>query len=159
MAPTQTALERRVEQIAESLEGDEGLRLRVALVERGLSDHRLQSADQHKAVLSAIAGLRADLSDQGHTPAPVRPRGWTIGLKPGSGREIAVILLAVLAGIGGPVAGVLLQADEPEPVEVLRVLPVPQVVPVPMPADSIAPPPVPEPDPVVRPDDPLMEDR
>jgi hypothetical protein len=150
MAPAQTALERRVEQIADSLEGDDGLRVRLALVERGLAEHRAQSALQHQQEMAAIEGLRADLSDQGRTPPPAPPRRWTFDLAPRSGREIGLMILTILGGIGvvgGPIVGILLQ-EEPaaEVVSVPRVVPMP--VPVAVPATA---PPLPGPDPVVRP--------
>jgi hypothetical protein len=72
----QFSLERKVEQIAASLEGDEGIRVRVALVERGLADHRLQSAAQHTALMEAVAGLREELSDQGRTPPLAGSSRW-----------------------------------------------------------------------------------
>jgi hypothetical protein len=113
----QTTLERKVEQIAASLEGDEGIRVRLALVEQGLAEHRTQSATQHAALMLAVAGIREDLSDQGRTPPPApesstKSGGWRLHLAPGTGRELGLLILAVVGAVGGPVAGYLISDSE-----------------------------------------------
>jgi len=169
MAPAQTALERRVEQIADSLEGDDGLRVRLALVERGLAEHRAQSALQHQQEMAAIEGLRTDLSDQGRTPIPApaaAPRSWIPLPAPSTVVEYAKaigLLIPVLAAIygvsysgaqsgGSSAVETAVEQGEAVPVATPPTL-VPQVVPVPMPQPPV------EPDPVVRPDDPILETR
>lgn len=121
MPPAATsALERKVEAIAASLEGDDGLRVRMALLERAVGD-----------LVKEVQGLREDLSDQGKpppvpppsnpplsnpptpTPEAGRSGSWTLKIAPGSGRELAYLVIAVASLLGGPAAGWMLADAAP----------------------------------------------
>lgn len=71
-------------------------------------------------IAERIDKLAEDFSDQGKTPRPASASGgWKLKLAPGSGREIAYMLIGLaglLGGIGGPVAASLLQEPESPPI-------------------------------------------
>ena len=109
---------------------------RVVRLEAELKAHREQSALQHTALMSAVAELRGDLSDQGRTPVPPDPLSVTIS--PGKLLPWLKILVPILAAMG--VGGGLGQALD-------HVLDPPTPVPGPPPPPDPAPPPAPAPAP------------
>jgi hypothetical protein len=77
-----------------------------------------------QAIEKQLEAIREDLSKEGRppkpsgTPAGARPR--IFGLAPGTGREIALLILGVAGGLG-LMGGITWNAKADEPVEVHRV--------------------------------------
>lgn len=150
-----TALERKVEQIAASLEGDDGMRVRLALVEQELREHRTTSAERHDQVMERLDGL----SLPGRTPKPAEtakgtgrwqlPISGDLATKMGQG--MATVILSAVVGFFAARSGgaVVTQAVEDAvehgqavpvaPPPTIRVLPVPIPVPFPVPTEAEPP--------------------
>jgi hypothetical protein len=108
-------LEGKVDDLASSLEGDQGIRVRMAVLET-------QGKDRHEAVMAAIAGVKRDVedvkrdvSDQGKDPPEPPGRPWTLRIAPGSGRELGYLIGGILATLGLVGAGSFARESLPEP--------------------------------------------
>lgn len=109
------AVERKVDDIARSLEGDDGMRVRLALLEQ-------QSENRHTELMAAVSELKREVSDQGRAPPPVPPATppkavHRFELAPGSAMEIGKIVLVIGMGLGlWGASGLIKDAPEPDPV-------------------------------------------